>query len=124
MELALGDVVLDRSDLALGMVAGVASQADGNMVVLQLSGGELRPVSQYHLELVGRRPAPTTAARSLATWSVLGVATTAAAVGFSTKAAAGGGWLPALLIGFGSASVVMTSFRFLQRMTAPRRIRV
>ncbi|MFH8386901.1 hypothetical protein ACH4E7_39310 [Kitasatospora sp. NPDC018058] len=124
MQLAIGDVVRDRSDMTLGTVAGAADQADGSVVVIQLSGGELRQVQRYDLELVGRRPESKTAGGSVASWGVHGLAFTAATLGGGAELASGGGWLLAFLVGLGSSSAVMTAVQAVQRMAAPRRIHV
>ncbi|MGW2371997.1 hypothetical protein [Kitasatospora sp. NPDC001683] len=124
MQLAIGDVVRDRSDMALGTVAGAAEQADGSVVVIQLSGGELRQVRRYDLELVGRRPESESDGGSVASWGVRGVAFAVATVGGGAELASGGGWLLAFLVGLGSSSAVMTAFQAVQRMAVPRRIHV
>ncbi|MFJ4191634.1 hypothetical protein [Kitasatospora sp. NPDC089509] len=108
----------------LGTVAGAADQADGGVVVIHLSGGDLRQVQRYDLELVGRRPEPTTAGGSVASWGVHSVAFVVATLGGGAELASGGGWLLAFLVGLGASSAVMTAFQVVQRMAAPRRIHV
>ncbi|MFF2144458.1 hypothetical protein [Kitasatospora sp. NPDC058190] len=124
MRLAIGDVVRDRSDMALGAVAGAAEQADGSVVVIQLSGGELRQVRRYDLELVGRRPESEPDGGSVASWGVRGVAFVVATLGGGAELASGGGWLLSFLVGLGSSSAVTAAFQAVQRMAAPRRIHV
>ncbi|MDH6127419.1 hypothetical protein [Kitasatospora sp. GP82] len=123
MQLAIGDVVRDRTDMELATVAGVAGQVgDDNLVVLQLSGGELRRVKPYDLEVVGRRPKMTTTGRSLVALACMGIAVIAGLLG--CQAASRGGWLLSVLTGFGSYSAVMALLQLYLRITGPRRIRI
>ncbi|MFI9269796.1 hypothetical protein ACIGXM_03620 [Kitasatospora sp. NPDC052896] len=124
MQLAIDDVVRDRSDMTLGTVAGIANQAGDTLVVVQLSDGELRRISPVDLDVVGRCSRPASAARNLVTVAVMLVAVLAAVVGCGAEMGTGGGWLLAVLTGLGAASAVMGAFQLCLRMTAPRRIRV
>lgn len=124
MQLAIGDVVRDRSDFALGTVAGIASQSSGNLVALQLSGGAVRLVEPDDLDLVARYAKPTTTGRSVMTLAVLVVAVLAAYVGCRSALNLGADWPLAFLMGLGYHTAVMTAFQWWLRLTGPRRFRV
>lgn len=124
MQIAIGDVVRDRTDMALGAVTGVASLADGSVVVIQLSGGELRQVRHYDLEIVGRGPEPRTAIRGVLSFVVLAVSFIAAVLAGDAEMASGGSLMLAVLAAFGSSTAVMTAVQIIQRVADPRRIRV
>jgi len=124
MQLSIGDVVRDRADQALGTVAGVANRSHGNAVVVQLSGGGLRDVAPYDLEIVARRAAPMTAGRSLATSVAVLAAVIAAFLGAQAERTLGASWLLTLMVSLGSALTVISAFQMFLRMTGPRRIRL
>ncbi|MDH6119314.1 hypothetical protein [Kitasatospora sp. GAS204B] len=124
MQIAIGDVVRDRSDMALGTVTGVARQAGGSVVVIQVSGGELRQVRHYDLEVVARGPEPKTVARGVVACIVLAVSFVAGALAGDAEMASGGSLLLAILAAFGSSTAVMTAVQIIQRVADPRRISV
>lgn len=124
MQIAIGDVVRDRSDMALGTVTGVASLVGGSVVVIQLSGGELRQVQHYDLEVVGRGPEPKTVARGVVSFVVLAVSFVAAVLVGNAEMASGGSLLLAVLAAFGSSTAIVTAVQIIQRVADPRRIRV
>ncbi|WP_354642905.1 hypothetical protein [Kitasatospora camelliae] len=124
MQISIGDVVRDRADQALGTVAGVASRSDGNVLVVQLSGGGLRNVAPYDLEVVARRAAPMTACRSIAISAAVLIAIMAAFLGAQAERTLGAGWLLTLMVSLGSSTTVIAAFQMLLRMTGPRRIRL
>ncbi|WP_327190012.1 hypothetical protein [Streptomyces xinghaiensis] len=124
MLLAIGDVVRDRSDLALGTVAGVASHPDGPLVALQVSGGGLRLSQPYDLDLVARSSAPpTTSRRVLALLSVvLGVFV--ACLAAMSAQALGAAWLLTAFAALGGHTAVIGAFRSAVRLTGQRRFHV
>ncbi|NBM17500.1 hypothetical protein [Streptomyces sp. GC420] len=124
MHLAIGDVVRDRSNMALGTVAGVASHPDGSLVALQVSGGALRLSQPYDLDLVARSSAPlTTSRRVLALISfVLGLFV--ACLTAVSALALGAPWLLAALAALGGHTAVMGVFRWTIRLTGQRRFHI
>ncbi|MEU7291754.1 hypothetical protein AB0A76_00895 [Streptomyces exfoliatus] len=124
MQLAIGDVVRDRGDMALATVAGLATNAEGNLVALQLSGGGVRLTAPYDLDLVARYSHPTTAARTIRTVIALLVSVAAAVIGWQAAQESGVEWPMAFLTGLGSYTAVKLAFQLGLRLTGPRRFRV
>ncbi|MCX4787672.1 hypothetical protein OG369_16205 [Streptomyces sp. NBC_01221] len=126
MHLAIGDVVRDRGDMALATVAGLATNAEGNLVALRLSGGGVRLTAPYDLDLVARYSHPPTTARMARTVIALlvAVAVVAAGIGWQSAQESGVEWPMAFLTGLGSYTVGRIAFQSLLRLTGPRRFRV
>ncbi|MFE5729296.1 hypothetical protein ACFQ7A_00050 [Streptomyces sp. NPDC056528] len=124
MQLAIGDVVRDRGDMALATVAGMATNAEGNLVALQLSGGGVRLTAPYDLDLVARHSQPPSAARTVVTILVLVLSLAAAVIGWYSAQELGAGWPLALLTGLGCCTAVKFMFQSWTRLTGPRRFRV
>jgi hypothetical protein len=124
MQLAIGDVVRDRGDMALAVVAGLATSAEGNLVALQLSGGGVRLTEPYDLDLVARYSQPPTAARAIRTVVALLVAVAAGVIGWQSAQESGVDWPLAFLAGLGSYTAVKLTFESGRRLTGPRRFRV
>ena len=124
MQLAIGDVVRDRADMALATVAGLATNAEGNLVALQLSGGGVRLTAPYDLDLVARYTCPPTAARTVVTVVALVSGLTAAVIGWHSAQELGAEWPTALLTALGSSTAVKLAFHSWARLTGPRRFRV
>ncbi|MEU0689965.1 hypothetical protein [Streptomyces uncialis] len=124
MQLAIGDVVRDRGDRTLATVAGLATNAEGNLVALQLSGGGVRLTAPYDLDLVARYSQPPSAGRTLRFVITLLVAASAAVIGWQSAQASGLAWPLAVLTGLGSCTAVKLTVRSWLRLTGPRRFRV
>lgn len=124
MQLAIGDVVRDRADMALATVAGMTTNAEGNLVALQLSGGGVRLTAPYDLDLVARYSQPPSAARTVVTVLALALAVAAAVIGWRSAQELGAGWPLAFLTGLGCCTTVKLTFKSWARLTGPRRFRV
>ena len=124
MQLAIGDVVRDRGDMALATVAGLATNIEGNLVALQLSGGGVRLTAPYDLDLVARYTSPPTASRTVATVIVLVASLIAAVSGWVSAQELGAGWALALLTALGSSTAVRLAYTSWGHLTGPRRFRV
>ncbi|MEU2155444.1 hypothetical protein ABZ532_10585 [Streptomyces sp. NPDC019396] len=124
MQLAIGDVVRDRGDMALATVAGMATNAEGNLVALQLSGGGVRLTAPYDLDLVARHSQPPSAAHTVVAVLVLVVALAAASIGWRSAQELGAGWPLAFLTGLGCCTAVKLAYDSWVRLTRPRRFRV
>ncbi|MFI6695915.1 hypothetical protein ACIBLA_30040 [Streptomyces sp. NPDC050433] len=127
MHLALGDVVRDRTDMALGTVVGVATQAGVSSlsrVAVHVPGGSVRLSDPYDLEIVARHARPATARHGLAALVVLAVAALAAVLGCLYARTAGADWLLMFLAGLGAFAAVTATYHLGVRLTGPRRFRV
>lgn len=128
MHLALGDVVRDRTDMALGTVVGVATQAGVSRlsrVAVHVPGGSVRLSDPYDLEIVARHTRPATARRGLADLVVLALAVFAAVLGCLYALTAGAAdWLLMFLAGLGAFAAVTATYHLGVRLTGPRRFRV
>ncbi|MDJ0461499.1 hypothetical protein [Streptomyces sp. H27-C3] len=125
MKIAIGDVVRDRSTMAIGTVAGHAAQDDGEILVaLRLSGGAVHLAEPEFLDVVARCSRLMATDRLLATRCVLALAVLAAICGFRAAQELGGGWLLMFLAGLGSYSAVMTAYQWCLRLTGPRAFHV
>ncbi|MBT2487872.1 hypothetical protein J7E96_04860 [Streptomyces sp. ISL-96] len=110
--------------MALATVAGLATNAEGNLVALQLSGGGVRLTAPYDLDLVARYSRPPTTARTVRLVIALLVAVAAAATGWQSAHESGVEWPLAFLTGLGSYTAVKLTFQSWLRLTGPRRFRV
>ncbi|MFF1419355.1 hypothetical protein [Streptomyces sp. NPDC058280] len=127
MHLALGDVVRDRTDMALGTVVGVATQAGVSSlsrVAVHVPGGSVRLSDPYDLEIVARHTRPATARRALAALVVLALAVLAAVLGCLYAQSTGADWLLMFLAGLGAFAAVTATYNLGVRLTGPRRFRV
>lgn len=127
MHLALGDVVRDRTDMALGTVVGVAAQAGVSSlsrVAVHVPGSPVRLSDPYDLDLVARHTRPATARRGLAALVVLALALLAAVLGCLYARAAGADWLLMFLASLGAFAAVTATYHLGVRLTGPRRFRV
>ncbi|WP_327736262.1 hypothetical protein OG749_23305 [Streptomyces nojiriensis] len=124
MQLAIGDVVRDRADMALATVAGMTAHAEGNLVALQLSGGGVRLTPAYGLDLVARHSRPPSAAHTVVSVLVIVVALAAAVIGWHSAQELGAGWPLAFLTGFGCCTGVKLAYDSWVRLTGPRRFHV
>ena len=124
MQLAIGDVVRDRGDMALATVAGLTTNVEGNLVALQLSGGGVRLTAPYDLDVVARYATPPTAGRTVVTVIALVASLIAAVIGWHSAQELGADWPLALLTALGSCTAVKLAFQSWARLTGPRRFRV
>lgn len=127
MHLALGDVVRDRTDMALGTVVGVATQAGAgglSRVAVHVAGSSVRLSDPYDLDIVARHTRPETARRGVAALVVLALAVLAAVLGCLYALAADADWLLMFLAGLGAFAAVTATYHLGVRLTGPRRFRV
>lgn len=122
MHLAIGDVVRDRTDQAIGTVAGIATHPDGPLVAFQVSD-DLRLAEPDDLD-VARVAAPASPrTRAVRTAGHLVAALFAYIAGHSAREI-GADWLLTFMAGVGGWAVVGYSVRWSLRLTEPRRFRV
>ncbi|WP_329456774.1 hypothetical protein [Streptomyces sp. NBC_01497] len=124
MLLAIGDVVRDASDMALGTVLGVVPDPDGLRVAVHIPGRPVRLIDPYDVQLVARRARSATPARRVVDLAVVLVVGLAVFAAVSYAQAAGAGWLVTLLSGLGAVTAVTVVARWCVRMSAPQRFRV
>ncbi|MFC8829371.1 hypothetical protein ACFT9I_28950 [Streptomyces sp. NPDC057137] len=128
MYLGIGDVVRDRSDMAVGIVVGVTSRATGNRVAVyvsgNVSGNAVRLSEPYDLDLLARHARPTSTRRGVLALGVLVLSVLAAFYGCLSAHALGAGWLLMFLSGLGGCTAVLTAYQWCSRLTGPRRFRV
>lgn len=124
MQLAIGDVVRDRTDLALGTVAGVANHPGGSMVAVYLPGDAVRLCPPSDLDVVARYVKPATTRQGLTALGAMALGALAAYVGTDWAHELGAGWPLVLMSGLGGYTAVMTVYQWALRLTGPRRFRV
>ncbi|GHG60468.1 hypothetical protein [Streptomyces griseocarneus] len=124
MKLAIGDVVRDRNDMALGTFAGIARHGAERRVTVQLPGGSFRLVSPGAVVLVARPARPTTIGRGVVALLFLVGALVAAFLGGRSAEHLGADRLVIFLCGLGAYSAVMAAYQWWLRFTSPRRFRV
>lgn len=124
MRLAIGDVVRDRNDLALGTVAGVTSHPGGSLVAVYLPEDAVRLCAPSDLDVVARYARPTTTRDGVIGLVVVILGLLAAYLGSDAAWEQGAGWLLALLSGLGAWTAVMTAYQWALRLNGPRRLRV
>ncbi|MDT3395229.1 hypothetical protein RKE29_00945 [Streptomyces sp. B1866] len=107
MKLAVGDVVRERSDMALGTVVGFAGQPGGNLIVLQIAGGAMRLVEPSGLEIIARHAGPMTRPRRFLARVVFVLAVLAAYSAGQDVRQSGAAWSLTLLAGFGGFMAVL-----------------
>ncbi|WP_327368689.1 hypothetical protein [Streptomyces sp. NBC_01217] len=124
MKLALGDVVRDRGDMALGTVVGVTSQTGVSLVAFYVSSGSVRLGEPDELDVVARYVKPPTKARRVLTRISAGLALAAAFLGGCSAQEAGADWSLTLLTSLGSYMAVAIAYHWGSRLADPRRFRV
>jgi hypothetical protein len=124
MRLALGDVLRDRTDLALGTFIGVARRPSGTLVALHVPGAAVRLRDPRDVEVVARYSGPTTFRHGVVALAVLVIAGTAAYLACHSAQELGAHWGLTSLAGLGAYSAVMATHRWWLRLTGPRRFRV
>ncbi len=123
MRLAIGDVVRDRTDMALGTVARIDINAD-RRVVVNISGGLSRPVPADDLEIVSRHTRPATNRFHVVAISFFLIALLAAYIAGHSVQSLGGSWLLTLMASVGAYELFESGFRCYRRLTGPRRFRI
>lgn len=123
MHLAVGDVVRDRTDQALGTVAGLASHTDGPLVAFQVAS-DLHLAEPGDLDLVARAAPPTTPRRHAARAAGYVFAALLAFVAGHSAREVGADWLLTALAAVGGFSAATTAVRWPARLASPRRFRV
>ncbi|MFL4905586.1 hypothetical protein ACJ6WF_21050 [Streptomyces sp. MMS24-I2-30] len=122
MYLAVGDVVRDRRDMALGIVARVYDV--DRRVVLAVPGSVPRAVFAEDLDVVSRYTPPmTTRLRLMGAYFFL-LALVASYVAAHSVHSLGGNSLLMVLAALGAYEPFGIGFRWYQRLTGPRRFRV
>lgn len=124
MRLAIGDVVRDQTDLALGTVAGVTNHSGGSLVAVCLPGDAVRLCRPGDLDVVARHVRPTTTRRGVIALGVLIVAFLGAYVGSEWAWTLGADWPLILISGLGGYTAIATAYQWALRLTGPRRFRV
>lgn len=124
MKLALGDVVLDRTDMALGTVAGHASHDGQNLVAVQVPGHGVRLAEPGDLVVKARCSRPSTPLRTVLTLAVLIVALLMAFIGAHSARDLGADWLLTSLSGLGGYTAVAWLHQGWLHLTGPRRFRI
>lgn len=127
MFLGIGDVVRDRSDMALGIVVGITSRATDNRVAVYVSGdvGSMVRLSEpYDLDLLARHSRPNSTGRRVLALVALALSVLAALYGCLSAHALGADWLLMFLSGLGGCTAVLTTYQWCSRLTGPRRFRV
>ncbi|MET9860604.1 hypothetical protein ABZY93_15030 [Streptomyces smyrnaeus] len=117
MLLAIGDVVRDRQDDALGTVAGMAS----GVVLLQLND-TVRPVPSTNVEMVARAVKPRTPTVDVANLCFVALGLVVGVVMGTAVAQLGGGAFLVSSVAFTSAVTVISALTSL--FLRPRRLRV
>ncbi|WP_335971617.1 hypothetical protein [Streptomyces sp. CA2R106] len=123
MHLAVGDVVRDRTDQALGTVAGLARHPDGPLVAFQVAS-ELHIADPGDLDLVARAAVRATPRRNAARATGYVLAVLFAFVAGHSAREVGADWLLTFLAGVGGFSAVTTAVRWSARLVSPRRFRI
>ncbi|WP_405849199.1 hypothetical protein OG211_18360 [Streptomyces niveus] len=128
MYLGIGDVVRDRSDMAVGIVVGVTRPATGNRVAVYVSGdvgsSTVRLSEPYDLDLLARHSRPNSTGRRVLALVALALSVLAAFYGCLSAHALGADWLLMFLSGLGGCTAVLTTYQWCSRLTGPRRFRV
>ncbi|MGX1975469.1 hypothetical protein [Streptomyces kronopolitis] len=122
MYLAVGDVVRDHRDLALGVVTRVYNV--DRRIVLTVPGSVPRAVFSEDLDVVSRYTPPTTNRLRLMGTLFFLLALLVAYVAAHSVHALGGNGLLMVLAALGGYELFEIGFRSYQRLTGPRRFRV
>ncbi|MCX4824391.1 hypothetical protein OG883_31960 [Streptomyces sp. NBC_01142] len=124
MKLAIGDVVRDRSDMALGTVIGVTSQTGGNLVAFYVSSHTVRLGEPDRLDVVARHTKPPTKARRVLALIAFSLALLAAFLGGHSARETGADWPLTSLASLGGYMAVAMTYHWGGRLTGPRRFHV
>jgi hypothetical protein len=124
MKLAIGDVVRDRGDMALGTVVGVTSQTGGSLVAFYVSSGTVRLGEPEDLDVVARHTRPQTKVRSALDLVAFVIALLAALSGGHSAWELGSDWQLMCLSSLGGYMAVATAYHWGGRLAGPRRFRV
>lgn len=128
MYLGIGDVVRDRSDMAVGIVVGVTRPTTGNRVAVYVSGdvvgNTVRLSEPYDLDLLARHSRPNSTGRRVLALVVLALSVLAAFYGCLSAHTLGAGWLLMFLSGLGGCTAVLTAYQWCSRLTGLQRFRV
>jgi hypothetical protein len=122
MRLAIGDVVRDRTDSAIGTVAGLAAHPDGPLVAFQVSD-DLRLAEPGDLDVIARVASPAAGTNAVRAAGYL-VAVLDAYVAAHSAHALGADWALTALSGAGGYSAITCAVRWLLSLANPRRFRV
>jgi hypothetical protein len=126
MYLAIGDVVRDRTDLALGTVAGAAKNLDGTAVAVLVPGEtSVRLCHPGDVEVVARYARPATARQGTIALVALLLGTVAAYFCAASAQGLGASWPLMCAASLGGFTAVMTAYQWITRLAeGPRRFRV
>jgi hypothetical protein len=123
MRFAIGDVVRDRDDQALGTVAGLASHPDGPLVAVQVSD-DLRLAEPEDLDIVARAPGQAVPAGAALTVFGYTIASLLAYAATRSARELGADWVLSMLAGLGGFATITTAMRWALRLAGPRRFRL
>ncbi|MFE2489553.1 hypothetical protein ACFXGR_41130 [Streptomyces mirabilis] len=124
MKLAIGDVVRDHSDMALGTVVGVADHIDGKLVAFYVSGNAVRLSGSDGLDVVARYARPATKVRRVLTRITFVIALLAAFISGHSVQELGADWRLTLVASLGGYVAVAIAHYWGGRLASPRRFRV
>ena len=124
MKLAIGDVVRDHHDMALGSVVGVADHTDGKLVAFYVSGDSVRLSDPDRLDYVARRPQAMTKTRRILVRIAFVIAVLVAFISGHDARELGADWPLVLMTGLGGFTAVSLAFGWADRLAGPRRFRV
>jgi hypothetical protein len=123
MRLAIGDVVRDRTNMALGTVAGIASHADGPLIAFQVSD-DLHLAEPEDIDIVARSATSATTGWKAARAVGYVLAALFSFVAGHSARDLGADWLLTSLAGAGGYSAATATARWSARLVSPRRFRV
>ncbi|MFC5719613.1 hypothetical protein ACFP1Z_05395 [Streptomyces gamaensis] len=124
MKLVVGDVVRDRTDMALGTVTGVVNHGTDRLVAVRLPGGGQRFIEPRGVAIVARRVEPITTGRKVVAVFALVVGLLAAYFGWQAARDIGADWGLAILAGLGGYTAVVVQYQWWLRVSGPRRFHV
>jgi len=124
MKLAIGDIVRDHRDMALGSVVGVADHADGKIVAFCVSGDSVRVSGPEGLDVVARHTRPLTGMRRLTARIAFVIALLASFISGIDAWALSADWRFVLVAAVGGYSTVAFAYHWGNRLIGPRRFRV
>lgn len=124
MKLAIGDVVRDQSDMALGTVVGFADHIDGKLVAFHVSGNAVRLSGSDGLDVVARYTRPATKIRRVLARISFVIALLAAIISGYNARDLGADWQMTLVASLGGYMAVATAHYWGGRLASPRRFRV
>lgn len=124
MKLAIGDVVRDHRDMALGTVVGVADHASGKLVAFCISGDLVRVSAPEDLDVIARHTVPMTKTRQLMARVSLAIALFAALVSGLDAWSLTADWRFTCVTALGGYAVIALAFHCGSLLVGPRRFRV